>query len=375
MKAPGGGISPSGRVAAAQEAFMRARNLTQDLQVQSLKPAGAVLGLLIAGIAATGGMASRTAQSAPPVGELNVRIQEWDVPTKGAHPHDPAVGPDGALWFTEQMVSKLGRLDPATGEFKEFPLKGKNDGPHGLVADREGNIWYTGNFAAHIGKLDPRTGEVTQYKMPNAKAEDPHTAVFDAQGILWFTVQVGNLVGRLDPKTGKVELKQPPTANSHPYGIAINSKGTPFFCEFNSNKLASIDPQTMQITEYPLTKSARPRRLAIAVDDGVYFTDYEGGNLGRLDPATGAAKMWASPGGARSAPYGIAITPDSMVWYSESGVTPNTLIRFDPRTEEFARAKIPSGGGTVRNMAATADGRIYLACSGVNKVAVVEPGQ
>ena len=61
-----------------------------------------------------------------------------------------------------------------------------------------------------------------------------------------------------------------------------------------------------------------------------------------------------------------------MVWYSESGVKPNTLIRFNPKTQEFARANIPSGGGTVRNMAATADGRIYLACSGVNKVGVVE---
>src|SRR5215469_10881246 len=86
---------------------------------------------------------------------LNVTIQEWAVPSKGAHPHDPAVGPDGALWFTEQMVNKLARLDPATGEMKEYPLKGPNDGPHGLVADRDGNIWYTGNFAAYIGKLNP----------------------------------------------------------------------------------------------------------------------------------------------------------------------------------------------------------------------------
>jgi virginiamycin B lyase len=333
----------------------------------------AIFGVLIAGLAVAGGFAFRSSAHSSTVADLQVKIREWDVPTKGGHPHDPAVGPDGSLWFTEQMVSKLARLDPATGEFKEYPLKGKNDGPHGLVADRDGNIWYTGNFAGYIGKLNPRTGEVTEYKMPDAKAEDPHTAVFDAQGIMWFTVQVGNMVGRLDPKTGKVELKQPPTANSHPYGIAINSKGVPFFCEFNSNKMASIDPKTMQITEYLLEKSARPRRLAIASDDRVYFTDYEGGNLGRLDPASGAVKMWPSPGGSKAAPYGIVITPDGMVWYSESGVTPNTLIRFNPKTGEFARAQIPSGGGTVRNMAATSDGRIYLACSGVNKVAVVEP--
>jgi len=82
--------------------------------------------------------------------------------------------------------------------------------------------------------------------------------------------------------------------------------------------------------------------------------------------------MWESPGGAKSAPYGIAITPDGLVWYSESGVKPNTIIQFDPQTEKFARANIPSGGGTVRNMAATSDGRVYIACSGVDKVGVVE---
>jgi virginiamycin B lyase len=307
------------------------------------------------------------------VADLKVNIREWAVPTKGAHPHDPAVGTDGALWFTEQMVNKIGRLDPKSGTFKEYPLKVENSGPHGLVADREGNIWFTGNFAAYIGKLDPRTGTVTEYKMPESGIDDPHTAVFDAQGMLWFTAQVANVVGRLDPRTGKIEVKKVPTKNSHPYGIAINSKGVPFFCEFDSNKMAKIDPKTMEITEYTLPETARPRRMAIDANDNVYFTDFRSGNLGRLDPTSGAVKMWPSPGGPGSDPYGITITPDGMVWYSESGVKPNTLIQFNPKTEGFARASIPSGGGTVRNMAATSDGRVYLACSGVDKVGVVEP--
>src|SRR5438105_6657933 len=184
----------------------------------------ALVGLSIAGLMLVGGFAFRLSPREAAVAKLEVNIREWNVPTKGAHPHDPAVAPDGSLWFTEQMVSKLGRLDPKSGEFKEYALKGDNDGPHGLVADRDGNIWYTGNFAGHIGKLNPRSGEVTQYKMPNEKAEDPHTAVFDAQGVLWFTVQVGNMVGRLDPKTGKIELKQVATKDAGPYGIQINSK-------------------------------------------------------------------------------------------------------------------------------------------------------
>ena len=326
-------------------------------------------GVLAMHVAASGASSSGASDAS----ELSVSIREWQVPTQGAHPHDPAVGKDGSLWFTEQMVNKLGRFDPATQTFKEFPLKGENAGPHGLVSDRDGNIWFTANFGGYIGKLDPRTGEVTQYKMPDEKADDPHTAVFDAHGMLWFTVQGGNMVGRLDPKSGKVELKTVPTESALPYGIAINSKGVPFFCELGSNKMAKIDPQSMNISEFKLPESVRPRRLAIASDDQVYFTDFKSGNLGRLNPANGEVKMWASPGGADSGPYGITITPDGSVWYSESGVKPNTLIKFDPRTEKFARANIPSGGGVVRNMAATPDGRVYIACSGVDKIGIVDP--
>ena len=333
----------------------------------------AILGVALVSCGLGSELASRTSKPAAGVTELKVSIREWAVPTKGAHPHDPAVGADGALWFTEQMTNKIGRLDPASGAFKEYPLKVENSGPHGLVADREGNVWFTGNFAGYIGKLDPRTGAVTEYKMPEAGVDDPHTAVFDAQGIMWFTAQVANVVGRLDPHTGKIELKKVQTKDSHPYGIAINSKGVPFFCEFDSNKMAKIDPKTMEITEYPLPETARPRGIGIEAKDNVYFTDFKSGNLGRLDPASGAVKMWPSPGGPGSDPYGIAITPDGMVWYSESGVKPNTIIQFNPKSESFARANIPSGGGTVRNMAATLDGRLYIACSGVDKVGVVEP--
>ena len=334
----------------------------------------AIAGIILMGVL----LALASPRHRPPeqpgeVTDLKVMIREWAVPTKGAHPHDPAVGPDGSLWFTEQMANKLGRLNPTTGEFREYPLaEGKNPGPHGLVADSEGDIWFTANLGGYIGKLNPQTGKITEYKMPIEKADDPHTAVFDRNGILWFTVQGGNMVGRLNPKTGKIELKEVPTESALPYGIQINSKGVPIFCELGTNKMGSIDPRTLAITEYTLPASARPRRLAIAADDTVYFTDFRSGYLGVLNTTTGAVQMYGSPGGAESNPYGITITPDGMVWYSESGVKPNTIVRFDPKTETFARANIPSGGGVVPNMAATRDGRVYIACSGVDKVGAVE---
>jgi virginiamycin B lyase len=308
------------------------------------------------------------------VGTLGVQIKEFEVPTPKSRPHDPALAPDGSLWYTAQAVNKLGRLDPRTGQFKEYPLKTPNSGPHGLVADKDGNIWFTAISGGYIGKLNPNTGEITEYRPSNGTEIDPHTPVFDHDGILWFTNESTNYIGRLDPATGKIELKAVPTKHAVPYGIVVTKNSVPF-CEFGANKLASIDPKTMEIREYTLpAQNARPRRIALAPDGTIYYTDYARGYLGHFDPATGKLlKEWESPGGSGSNPYGIAITMDGQVWYSESGVDPNTLVKFDPKSESFSTRAIPSGGGVVRNMVATPDGRLYLACSGVNKVAVVNP--
>jgi virginiamycin B lyase len=62
---------------------------------------------------------------------------------------------------------------------------------------------------------------------------------------------------------------------------------------------------------------------------------------------------------------------NDVIWYSESAVTPNTLVRFDPKTEKFQTWAIPSGGGVIRNMMTTADGNLVMACSGRNRVALV----
>ncbi len=301
-----------------------------------------------------------------------VLIKEWDVPTPNSRPHDPAVAPDGSLWYTGMHSNTIGRLDPVTGKIKEYQLKTPDSGPHGLVADKEGNIWFTANFKSYIGKLNTRTGEVREYPMPDPAAKGPHTPVFDHKGMLRFTVEEGNFVGRLDPVSGTIRLRQPPTPRSVPYGIAIDSRGTPFFCEFGTNKLASISPDTLEIIEYMLPKGARPRRIAITTDDIIYYTDFARGRLGRFDQKSKKVDEWVSPGGTSSAPYGIAVTPDGNVWYAETGVQPNTIVRFNPNTKSFHSWPIPSGGGVVRNMTATPSGDLYIACSGKNKVGIVK---
>jgi virginiamycin B lyase len=103
-----------------------------------------------------------------------------------------------------------------------------------------------------LGKLDPKTGEIAEYRPADDAKIDPHTAVFDHNGVLWFTNKETNYIGRLDPKTGTMSLTKLPTAHAVPYDIVIWQNNTPFFCEFGTNKLASIDPSTMKIREYIL---------------------------------------------------------------------------------------------------------------------------
>ena len=47
-------------------------------------------------------------------------------------------------------------------------------------------------------------------------------------------------------------------------------------------------------------------------------------------------------------------------------------MRSDPKSETFSTKQIPSGAGVVRNIVATLDRRLYLRCTGVKKVAVVD---
>ena len=305
-------------------------------------------------------------------GPVKAKIKQWQVPTPGSRPHDPLAGKDGAIWYTGQLSGKLGRLDPKTGEIKEYPLKTPQTGPHGLVEDKDGNIWFTGNHMSLVGKLDPKTGNVTEYKMPDPKAKDPHTIAIDQSGIVWFTAQNANMLGRIDPSSGEVKLVTSPTPNSRPYGLVINSKGIPVFVEFGTNKIATIDPATMAIKEYALPNPAsRPRRLALTPDDVVWYADFSRGYLGRLDLATGEHKEWPSPSGPQSQPYGIVVAKGA-IWYNESFAKPNTIVRFDPKTEKFQSWAIPGGGDIVRNMDVTPNGNPVTANSLVNQVGMVE---
>jgi virginiamycin B lyase len=308
-------------------------------------------------------------------GEVQIEFKEWQVPTLGQRSRDPVEAPDGAIWWAGQWANVIGRIDPATGEMKEYPLPA-NAMPHTVTLDDAGNVWYTGNKNGTVGKLDPKTGAVTEFKMPDPAAKDPHTAVFDRNGTLWFTLQISNMVGRLNPATGEIKLVTAGTPGARPYGIKIDADGVPWVACNGSNCLIKVDPVTMQLTEVKLPAAGTTvRRLDIASDGVIWYVNSSLGRLGRYDPRTSEFKEWPSPSGPRSHPYAIAVI-HGAVWYNESGMRPDMLVRFDPRTESFQSWPIPSGGvyaGIVRHMRATRDGNLLIHQSSTNRIILVTP--
>src|SRR4051812_19371698 len=88
-------------------------------------------------------------------------ITEYLIPRDKAFPHDPAVGSDGIVWYTDQSNSFIGRLDPSTGKITDIPTPTPASGPHGIVVAPDLSVWYTAQRSGLIGHLDPKTQKIT----------------------------------------------------------------------------------------------------------------------------------------------------------------------------------------------------------------------
>src|SRR5690606_10992748 len=214
-----------------------------------------------------------------------ITIDEWDVPF-GGRARDPFAAGEDEVWFVGQRGHYLARFQPSTGEFFKRDLPDEA-GPHNLIVGSDGIVWYAGNLRGYIGRYDPATDEIEKIEMPDPAARDPHTLVFDAsEEHILFTVQGGNFVGRLTIADRAVDLIPVPTPRARPYGIKIAADGTPWIVLLGTNKIASVDPESLTLTEHEIPHAAaRPRRLEITADGRIWYADTGRGYLGMYDPS------------------------------------------------------------------------------------------
>ena len=300
-------------------------------------------------------------------GDTDIIIEEWVTPTLGQRTRDPIEALDGTIWWTGMWASLVGRLDPKTGAMREYPLP-SSARPHSIVPDDKGFIWYTGNSNGTIGRLNPADGSIKEFP---TQARDPHTAVFHPNGKLYFTSQHSNMLGRLDPASG--EIREIETRRK-PYGIKVGA-GNDLFIAFNgTNAIGRMDAESLEVSYYPVPdERTRIRRLDIDSKGDVWFVNSSLGKIGQLVVETGEITQWDSPSGERSHPYSMTVI-DDIVWYNESGMRPDALVRFDPLTETFQSWAMPSGIGIIRHTWKTRDGDLLIHQSSSNRVGRVRIG-
>jgi len=282
---------------------------------------------------------------APPVAAQGdtIDLEEWPVEW-GGRTRDPAMAPDGKVWFVGQAGNYVASLDPATGAQKRYEIE-EGTNPHTVVVDQHGIAWYAGNRNGRIGRIDPASGAIKT--IMTGEAKDPHTMVFDGKGNLWFTSQGSNRVGRLNIATEKVDLVTPNDTPSNPYGIVIDAKGTVWVALLRVGMIAKIDPQTLAVTRFKEgADTSRSRRLDVLSDGTIWFGDEARGMLGRINPATGEVKEWPVPGGEKAGPYALTKDDQDRIWFSEANT--KRLVGFDPKAEKFfANIEV---SGTIRHM-------------------------
>lgn len=283
----------------------------------------------------------------------------YQMPTVLADPCDLCTGPDGALWISDMGVNKIGRLDPDTGVVDEYDIpftegKLKNATLPGITdrtalacAIRPGA---DGNIYASYGVRNQLVQVIVSTKQVNVLTPPPF---FDPLGDLqpfndmvssptgmYFTQTTANIVSFYEYSTKTFKNYKVPTLEGSPLGIIYASDGYAYFAEFLGNKIARLNPNTSEITEFPLPLSlAGPAVIRAETENKyIWFTAFIGNGIGRFELATGEITSYTFPSPA-AFPAEDTIDSNGIIWFSTA--TQNTLNTLDPKTGEFATIKEP----------------------------------
>ncbi len=280
---------------------------------------------------------------------------EFAIPTAGSGPQQLVTGPDGNVWFSENLGAKVARVTPA-GVISEFPVPigpygithlnnqiwfgeaavghtgggsigrlnidgtgytsfpvANNAGVRILTTGPDGKLWFAEQLIDKIGTMTP-TGTVKQYRLSNY--DQPHGITKGPDNAMWFTATGGNYIGRIVPGATKVANKYPiPTATSQPLGITAGPDGNLWFVENQGNKIGRITP-TGVLTEFPIpSANAKPKSITAGADGNLWFSEYDANKIGRITPA-GVITEFTMPT-ANSGVFGVTAGPDSNVWFVE----------------------------------------------------------
>jgi virginiamycin B lyase len=235
----------------------------------------------------------------------------WTTLTPGADPTAIASGPDGGVWFTEQGVNAIARLEPG-GEVTEYPVPSDNAVPAGIAAGPDGAMWFTERNGHRIGRVTS-DGTISEFSIPSA-FPGPMGITAGPDGAMWFTEQRGNRIGRIT-LDGDVTEWSLPVAGSLPSGIAAGPDGALWFTLRATNEIGRITLDG-EISTWPVpTPGSDPTAIAAGWDGAMWFTGPDTDLIGRV-ALDGTITEFPLPT-VSSSPFSISAGPDDAVWFTE----------------------------------------------------------
>lgn len=301
-----------------------------------------------------------------PIPPLAFTLETFDVPA-GARPHDVAPAHDGGVWYTAQGQGALGHLDPTTGDTEHIAL-GAGSAPHGVIVGPEGDAWITDGGLNAIVRVAAGTHTVEVFPLPpDRPGANLNTAAFDGRGRIWFTGQAG-VVGVLDPVSGEMNVFDAPRGRG-PYGITATPDGQVWFSSLAGSYIARVDLDNLGEFEVvdPPTADAGLRRVWSDSQGRLWVSQWNAGQVGVYDPSDGSWLEWPLPAsGARA--YAVYVDELDAVWLSD--FTSDSVVRFDPATEEFEVFELPGTPGNVRQMLGR-DGEVWAPESAADRLVVI----
>jgi virginiamycin B lyase len=331
-----------------------------------------------------------------------VIITEYDLPDPGRLPHDADLDDKGMVWYNDFREPLIGRLDPRTGETKEWtfpPLK--PDFPPGTLSIEpgvEGFLWIPRFRQGGITQFDPRT-EKFQTWPDLPEYNDDRT--IDAQvapapdGTVWYPNLDNRNLYRLDPKTGQIAV-YPMYADYHPeqagsgiiiqfsynkkpaghftYGVAADSKSNAYFCDIVGGNIGRVDAKTGKVTLFKTpTLNSGPRRISIDSEDRAWFGEYYANSVGLFDPKTEQFKEWKAPT-PWVGPYPAKRDKHGDVW--TAGMSTDLILRLNPRTGQFVEYMLPTVDANIRHIDVDNSSNpiaVWVAEVHQGKIAKIEP--
>ncbi|MFC4909021.1 hypothetical protein [Actinomadura gamaensis] len=197
-----------------------------------------------------------------------------------------APGADGAMWVATGGAGAILKIT-ATGSAGVLTTFATGLTPYSVTVGPDQAVWFT-DQGGQVGRLDPATGAVTTFAPPSAPGGYPSLGeiVSGKDGKLWFTEPGSGKIGSIDPASGQVSEYDVPTANARPTGLTVRPDGSIWFTESSSSNLGSLDPSSGQITEYPLPATlSAPFRVVSGADGKLWYTAPGRGRIGFVDPA------------------------------------------------------------------------------------------